>query len=115
MALIPRKFLGHGSTDGDAGTCHHQASGEGIGAGSMLHRQPPIWRDVVHRVDVSDDRRTAVSLFDVDGDEIPDVITELARANRLSIVMKSLNRLLLNPADRELGRRALRHLGFFDD
>ena len=70
---------------------------------------------MVHRVDVSNDRRLAESLLDIEADEIPDVISELARANRLSIVMQSLNRLLLHPADRELGRRALRHLGFVDD
>ena len=70
---------------------------------------------MVHRVDVSNDRRMAESLLDIEADEIPDVISELARANRLSIVMQSLNRLLLHPADRELGRRALRHLGFVDD
>jgi hypothetical protein len=29
--------------------------------------------------------------------------------------MRSLNRLVLNPTDRELGQRALRHLGFPDD
>ena len=89
--------------------------GEGIDDRSVLCHQPLIWRGMVHRVDVSNDRRMAESLLDIEADEIPDVISELARANRLSIVMQSLNRLLLHPADRELGRRALRHLGFVDD
>jgi hypothetical protein len=40
---------------------------------------------------------------------------KLAKAKRLSIVMRRLNRLVLDPAEHELGQRALRHLGFPDD
>ena len=67
------------------------------------------------RVDVSNDRRTAESVLDIEAHEIPDVIAELTKSKRLSIVMRNLNRLMQDPAERELGRRALRHLGFLDD
>jgi hypothetical protein len=67
----------------------------------------------VHHIDVSEDRRTAKSLL-ADADEIPDVVVELAKSKRLSIVMGKLNRLLQHPTDQELDRRALRHLGFLD-
>ena len=89
--------------------------GEGIDDRLVLLRQPLIWRGMVHHVDVSGDRRTAESVLDIEADEIPGVITGLARAKRLSVVMRNLNRLLLHAADRELGRRALRHLGFLAD
>src|SRR5262245_7007507 len=47
--------------------------------------------------------------------EDPDVFAELANVKRLSIVVHNLTRLMNSPEDRELGRRALRHLGFIDD
>jgi hypothetical protein len=65
--------------------------------------------------DVSDDRRTGESVLAIAADEIRDVIAELAKVKRFSIVMRNLNRLMHSPADRELGRRALRHLGFLGD
>ena len=71
--------------------------------------------NAVHRVDVSDDRRTAESLLSIQAHEVPDVLMELAKSKRLSIVMGNLNRLLRHPPDHDLGRRALRHLGFLDD
>ena len=70
---------------------------------------------VVHRIDVSDDRRTAESLLAIEAPEIPDLVVKLAKAKRLSIVMGNLNRLMQHPTDQELGRRAVRHLGFIDD
>ena len=69
----------------------------------------------MHRIDISDDRRTAEDLLTIDADEISDVIVELAKSKRLSIVIANLNRLMQHPTDRELGRRALRHLGFPED
>jgi hypothetical protein len=69
----------------------------------------------MRRVNVSDNRRTAESLLAIEADEIPAVITELAKAKRLSTVMRNLNGLVQDPADRELGQRAIRHLGFPDD
>jgi hypothetical protein len=69
----------------------------------------------VHRIIVSDDRRTAESVLAIDSDEIPDVVLQLAKSKRLSIVMGNLNRLMRRPGDQALGRRALRHLGFLDD
>ena len=69
----------------------------------------------MHRIDVSDDRRTAKSVLAIGPDEIRDVLAELAKVKRLSIVVRNLNRLMDSPADRELGQRALRHLGFLDD
>ena len=69
----------------------------------------------MHRIDVSDDRRTAASVLAIGPDEIRDVLAELATVKRLSMVVRNLNRLMDSPADRELGRRALRHLGFLDD
>ena len=69
----------------------------------------------MHRIDVRDDRRTAVSVLAIEPVEIPDVFAELAKVKRLSIVVHNLNRLMDSPEDRELGRRALRHLGFIDD
>jgi hypothetical protein len=65
-------------------------------------------------VDISKDRRTAESVLDIEADEIPDVIVELVKSKRLSMVMNNLNRLMQDPVDRELGRRAIRHLGFPD-
>jgi hypothetical protein len=69
----------------------------------------------VQRVDVSDERRTTESLLAIDAHEIPERVIELAKSKRLSIVMRNLNRLLQHPPDQELGRRALRHLGFLDE
>jgi hypothetical protein len=69
----------------------------------------------VHRVDVSDDRRTAESLLAIAAGDIPNVVVELVKAKRLSIVMENLNRLVQQPTDQDLGRRALRHLGFLAD
>jgi hypothetical protein len=47
--------------------------------------------------------------------KIPDVLAELTKSKRLSIVMGNLNRLLQHPTNQYLARRALRHLGFLDD
>jgi hypothetical protein len=69
----------------------------------------------VYRIVVSDDRRTAESVLAIESDEISDVVLQLAKAKRLSIVMGNLNRLVQHPGDQALGRRALRHLGFLDD
>ena len=69
----------------------------------------------MHRIDVTDDRRTAESLLAIEAPEIPDLVVKLAKAKRLSIVMGNLNRLMQHPTDQELGRRAVRHLGFIDD
>ena len=69
----------------------------------------------MHRIDLSDDRRTAEGVLAIESDEIRDVLAELAKAKRLSSVVRNLNRLMHSPADQELGRRALRHLGFIDD
>jgi hypothetical protein len=69
----------------------------------------------VHRIDVSDDRRTAESLLAIAAGDIPNVVVELVKAKRLSIVMENLNRLVQQPTDQDLGRRALRHLGFLAD
>jgi len=69
----------------------------------------------VHCIDVGDDRRTAERVLAIEPHEIRDVIAELAKVKRFSIVMRNLNRLMDSSADRELGRRALRHLGFLDD
>jgi len=69
----------------------------------------------VHRVDVSHDHRTAESVLGIEANEIPDVVVELARSKRLSVVIGNLHRLMQHPTDHELGRRALRHLGFVDD
>lgn len=66
----------------------------------------------MHRVDVSDDRRTAESLLAIAASEIPGVVVELVKAKRLSIVMGNLNRLEQQPTEQDLARRALRHLGF---
>jgi hypothetical protein len=66
-------------------------------------------------IDITDDRRTAQSLLAVEAGEIPGVVTGLAKSKRLSTVMRNLNRLIEHPTDQELGRRALRHLGFVDD
>jgi hypothetical protein len=71
--------------------------------------------NAVCRLDGSDDRRTAESVLDIEHREIPDVIVKLMKAKRLSGVIRSLNRLLTDPVERELGRRALRHLGFLHD
>ena len=69
----------------------------------------------MQRIDVSDDRRTAESLLAIEAQEIPELVVELARSKRLSIIMRNLNRLMQHPTDQELGRRALRHLGFLDE
>ena len=66
-------------------------------------------------VDTSDDRQAAESVLAIETPKIPDVIIRLTKAKRLSVVMRCLNRLIMNPAERELGRRALRHLGFPED
>ena len=79
-------------------------------------RWPSIsWRGVLRNVDISKDRRTAESLPDIEAEEIPDVIVDLVQSKRLSIVMRNLNRTIQDPVERELGRRAIRHLGFPDD
>jgi hypothetical protein len=57
----------------------------------------------VHRIDVSDDRSTAESVLAMGAQD--------ATSKRLSIVMGNLRR-TRHPTDQELGRRALRHLGF---
>jgi len=75
----------------------------------------PYWRIAVHRVDISDDRRTAESVLSIQAHEIPDVLAALAKSKRLSIVVGNLNRLAQHATDHDLGRRALRHLGFLDD
>jgi len=69
----------------------------------------------VQRIDISDDHRTAESLLAIEVHEIPEIVIELAKSKRLSIVMRNLNRLMQHPTDQELGRRALRHLGFLDE
>jgi hypothetical protein len=66
-------------------------------------------------IDATNDRRTAETVLDINAGAVPDAIISLAESKRLSTVMRSLNRLVMNPANRELGRRALRHLGFPDD
>jgi hypothetical protein len=66
----------------------------------------------VQRIDVSHDRRTAESPLAIEAQEIPEIVIELAKSKRLSIV---INRLTQHPTDQELGRRALRHLGFLDE
>jgi hypothetical protein len=70
---------------------------------------------LVHRIDVSHDRRTAESVLGIEAGEIPGVVAELTKAKRLSVVIGNLNRLMQHPTDHDLGRRALRHLGFIDD
>ena len=69
----------------------------------------------MHRIDVSDDRRTAESVLAIDANEIPDVVVKLTKSKRLSVVIGNLNRLMQDPTDHELARRALRHLGFVAD
>ena len=69
----------------------------------------------MHRVDLSDDRRTAESLLSIQALEIPDVLAALTKSKQLSTVMRNLNRLLQHTTDQDLGRRALRHLGFLED
>ena len=81
----------------------------------MLRRPSISWRGVLRNVDISKDRRTAESLPDIEAVEIPDVIVDLVQSKRLSIVMRNLNRTIQDPVERELGRRAIRHLGFPDD
>ena len=77
--------------------------------------EPRFWRVVVPKIDVSDDRKTAEGVLAVDPSKIPDLLAELTKSKRLSIVMGNLNRLMQHHTDQELGRRALRHLGFVDD
>lgn len=69
----------------------------------------------MHRIDFSDDRKTAESVLAIESSKIPDLIAKLTKAKHLSIVMGNLNRLAEHHTDQELGRRALRHLGFLDD
>jgi hypothetical protein len=76
---------------------------------------PAFWRFAVQRIDISDDHRTAESLLAIEAHEIPAIVIELTKSKRLSIVMRNLNRLMQHPTDQELGRRALRHLGFLDE
>ena len=68
---------------------------------------PGFGEIAVHRIDVSDDRRTAESVLAIEPHEIRDVIAELAKVKQLSIVMRNLNRLMESAADRALGRCAL--------
>jgi len=80
-----------------------------------MSHDPGLWEILRHRIDVSDDRRTAESLLAIEAHEFQELIVELSRSKRLSIVMRNLNRLMQLPTDQELGRHALRHLGFLDD
>ena len=48
----------------------------------------------MHCIDVGDDRRTAESVLAIEPHEIRDVIAELAKVKRFSIVMRNLNRLI---------------------
>jgi len=81
-----------------------------------MPRGPNCFRGIaVHHIDVSDDRRTAESVLAIEPVEVPDVLAELAKVKQLSTVVHNLNRLMDRPADRELGLRALRHLGFIDE
>ena len=82
---------------------------------SVISARPCLLENAVFRADVSDDRRTAESPLSIQAHEIPDVLVELAKSKRLSIVMGNLNCLLRDPTDQDLGRRAIRHLGFLDD
>jgi hypothetical protein len=94
---------------------HHQFGGGRGQTISATALDLLFWRIAVLRIDLSDDRRTAESVLAIAPDEIRDALAELAKAKRLSIVMRNLNRLIDSPADQELGRRALRYLGFLDD
>jgi hypothetical protein len=106
----------HGAVDDSEGVCCHRHFGGGSGRTlGAMSRAPDFWTNAVHRNDVSDDRRTAESVLAIEADEFPDVVAELAKSKRLSVVMGNLNRLMQHPIDQELGRRALRHLGFLDD
>ena len=106
-----RFFLARAETPAGLNRCHQIV----IMTSGLLCR-PTIVEGLVHRVDISDRRRTAESVLEIEADEVPEVISRLARAKRLSIVMRNLNRLVLDhPADQRLGRCALRHLGFLDD
>ena len=101
--------------DQESVICHHHfGGGRGRALGAMSH-DPGLWEILRHRIDVSDDRRTAESLLAIEAHEIQELIVELTRSKRLSIVMRNLNRLMQLPTDQELGRHALRHLGFLDD
>lgn len=64
------------------------------------------------RIDLSDGQRTAESVLAVPRENIPDVVGRLLRERRLSSAVESLNELSRDPAYGDLGRRALRHLGF---
>ena len=68
----------------------------------------------MRHIDLSDGRRTAESVLAVSREHIPDVIADLLRARRFSAAVHKLNGLARNSADRDLGKRALRHLGFPD-
>ena len=105
--------FGHGAADGRKRVCRHHPSGGEIylALGAMCLGYPALWRFAVQRIDVSDDRRTAESLLAIEAQEIAELVIELAKSKRLSIVMRNLNRLMQDPTDQELGRRALRHLG----
>jgi len=87
-------------------------SGERAAKRAVLCRPPISWRGVARSVDVSSDRRTAESVLNIEADDIPDAIVGLAKSKRLSIVMRNLNG---DSVDRDLGWRAIRHLGFPDD
>ena len=69
----------------------------------------------MHRIDVSDNRRTAEGVLAIESNKIPELLAELTRTKQLSVVMGNLNRLMQDPTEQQLGRRALRHLGFLDD
>jgi len=57
-------------------------------------------------IDTTDKRRTAESLLEVEREDVPELISRLAKEKRLSTTVRNLHR--------ELGMRALRHLGFSD-
>jgi hypothetical protein len=58
----------------------------------------------------------AESVLAIESSKIPDLLAELTKSKRLSLVVGNLNRLMQqHSTDQELGRRALRHLGFLDD
>lgn len=69
----------------------HQFGGGSANALSVTSLDPAFLENAVFRVDVSDDRRTAESLLSIQAHEIPDVLVELAKSKRLSIVMGNLN------------------------
>jgi hypothetical protein len=68
----------------------------------------------MRQIDITDERRTAETILAIPSEEIPSVVSNLTKAKRLSAAVKNLNRLTETATDRELGWRALRHLGFSD-